>query len=170
MAIAVLRDVHGIMHPALLVGDGLQWTAQGTAAREMRAASAAVYPVDHDHLDRLIDEALVPLFGHVPRRDLRRIFPRSAGSTTVFIRTNEHSPMIWLFAEIELEIDDWELLLRAVNGLNHDSQLIKFTASAGDGDRQRGTRGVAVRREALDLRAVAHVRGRRGDHVGRAHG
>ena len=131
VAITVLRDVHGIMHPALLVCDGFQWATQGTAAREMRAASAAVYPVDHDHLDRLIDEALVPLFGHVPRRDCDGDIPVVAGSTTVFIRTNEHSPMIWLFAEIEFEIDDWELLLRAVNDLNHDTQLIKFTASEG---------------------------------------
>lgn len=122
LAIAAFRDVHGVPHPAFLRSNDFSWQGpEGQLPVEVDPAVAvAVYPETGAHLDNLIDQALMPVLGWVPERDVDGDLPWAAGSTIVYVRTAWPAPVIRLFAVLVVDVHDEELALREMNELRHE--------------------------------------------------
>ncbi|MBO0846491.1 MAG: hypothetical protein J2P22_13860 [Nocardioides sp.] len=128
MMVRALREVFGVVHPAFLVAPFL---GPGVETSERNADTSppeplAVEPEDKTDLDRLVDAALTPFFGHVPSRDDDGDIPVSSGSAIVFVRVLETRPMIHLFAELAVEVTEPERATYEVGVLNRDWPYAKF--------------------------------------------
>jgi len=128
VAVSALRVAFGVVHPAFLLSDDFAWKTDSNlpTPEGLFAAPAAIYPVDREHLDLLIDQAITPMIGHAPHRDADGDIPFSVGSAVVFVRTQERTPLIRLFAEMVVEISDIEAALHEVDTLNREIDVLKF--------------------------------------------
>jgi hypothetical protein len=129
VVVAAFRDAYGVVHPAFLISDDVEWGSDKClpAAYSMGDARAATYPVDRDHLDQLIDQALTPMLGHTPERDSDGDVPLRAGSAVVFVRSHGRTPLIRLFAEMVVEIADTDAAVHEVDALNREIEGVKFS-------------------------------------------
>jgi hypothetical protein len=129
MTVRALRDVFGVVHPALLSGDVV-----GAAPREGAAAEraqgeeeAAIFPQGgHEELTALVDAALTPYFGHPPVHDDDGDIPVYLGSTALFVRVCQAVPVIELFACVATGVQDTARATFEVNVLNRDVRHVKF--------------------------------------------
>lgn len=130
MAVSALREVFGVAHPAFLAGD----LDEGRVHDHEFAATAspidelvAVMPHDREHLDQLVEQALVPVFGAVPIRDGDGDIPVSSGSARVFVHTLPAAPLIRIWAELVVQIADLQRARFETEVLNRDRPFAKFT-------------------------------------------
>ena len=86
----------------------------------------AVTPTCRAHLDQLIDQALVPIFGRVPIRDEDGDIPVTSGTAVVFVRTQPHGPVIKIWAEVAVEIGHLDRAKFEIEVLNRDHPFVKF--------------------------------------------
>ena len=121
------------MHPAFLLSDDFTWEmdSQLPTADAMPEAPAAIHPVNQEHLDLLVDQALTPMLGHAPQRDSDGDIPFRSGSAVVFVRSQGRTFLIRLFAEMVVEISDVDTAVREVDVLNREIEGVKF-ALQGD--------------------------------------
>lgn len=129
VAVSALRVAFGVVHPAFLHSRAFQWETQSHLPSPdalPTANAAAVRPVDREHLDLLVEQALTALLGHTPERDSDGDFPIAAGSGVVFVRSQVHSPSVWLFANMVVAIEDTDAALLEVDALNHGDGGVKF--------------------------------------------
>ncbi|ADU49600.1 T3SS (YopN, CesT) and YbjN peptide-binding chaperone 1 [Intrasporangium calvum] len=130
VAVSALRVAFRLVHPAFLTSEDFTWETGSrpplvtTAAHE---TELAVKPVNRDDLDRLVDEALTPMIRHVPVRDSDGDIPFRAGSCVVFVRTNDESPVILVFAEMVVAIRDLDAAVRELDVLNRQISGVKFS-------------------------------------------
>ena len=139
MAVAALRDVFGVPHPAFLQADGLEVPA-GTQRYVEHPADPAVLaaaddvlatrPDGRDELVALVDDALAPVFGHAPHHDDDGDIPVTAGSATVFVRVRDDMPVVEIFCRVVHGIEDHAAALFEVNELNNEHRLISFAVVA----------------------------------------
>ncbi|MDP9444868.1 MAG: hypothetical protein M3P83_11205 [Actinomycetota bacterium] len=137
MAVAAFRDVWGVPHPAFLTGD-LDHEATGSGASSGAPAAGAscsvpgdggavgVMPESPDHLRRLVDQALVPVLGEVPRHDDEGDISIRCGSTVVFVRVHEEAPLVELFAVLVYGVPDVARADAQIARLNRDRPLYRF--------------------------------------------
>lgn len=142
MAVAALRDVFGVPHPAFLLADGLE-VQPGTGryvertAHEADIASVpddeplAVHPADRDELVALVDSALTPVFGHAPQHDEDGDIPVIADNAVVYVRVRQDMPVVEIFCRVVRDVADHDAALFEVNELNNEHPLISF-AVVGD--------------------------------------
>lgn len=135
MAVKAFRDVFGVAHPVFLSSDHL---AQDESAPDLGVPMSdlssgfdpeepiAVVPRDREHLQSLIDDALTPFFGHVPEHDEDDDIPVVCGSSLVFVRVLEETPVIKMFASLVCDVTDLERAAFEVTVLNRDTRFIKF--------------------------------------------
>jgi len=129
MAVTALYEVFGVTHPAFLVGD--VWIGEDpdlpyADTVELPDEPLAITPVGREHLDQLVDQALVPLLGQVPNRDDDGDIPIVSGTAVVFVRTLPHAPLIRIWAEVAVEVSDPERARFEVEVLNRDRPFAKF--------------------------------------------
>ncbi|MCE5291719.1 MAG: YbjN domain-containing protein [Nocardiaceae bacterium] len=130
LVVDALRRAYVVVHPSFLI-TSVDWHV-ARHLPEARASVEVVRPGGKVHLDELIEEVLRPMLGHRPIRDFDGDFRYPEGSAVVFIQTRRHSPLIRLFAQMVLGVQDHDAALRAVNDLNREILGITFTL---DGDK-----------------------------------
>lgn len=135
MTVRALRDVFGVAHPAFLTSDELaindvpasRDVADPVAGTEAHPDEPlAIMPTDREHLLSLVDDALVPVFGHVPEHDEDDDVPVVNGSGLVWVRVLEDVPVVQLFSALVCDVADLERAAFEVAVLNRDVRLIKF--------------------------------------------
>ena len=136
MAVRALRDVFGVAHPVFLSTDNLAEDDEpapslGVPASQSSAEldpdeATAVVARDREHLQELVDEALIPFFGYVPDHDEDDDIPVVAGSVLIFVRVLKSYPAIQMFSELVCQVTDLERAAFEVAVLNRDVQFIKF--------------------------------------------
>ena len=132
MAVAALRDVLGVPHPAFL-----SWPAAGRAAEAEvdagRAGAAegadeplAVMPESPEHLRTLAAAALRTPDGPEVGFDEDGDIPLPRGSALVYVRVSDTVPMIEVFSYVVQGALDAERAAFEVAVLNRDTSLVKF--------------------------------------------
>jgi hypothetical protein len=128
MAVKVLREVFGVPHPSFLAADGLGQDPElpPAPAEEQPPEPLAVMPESAEHLRDLVDAALSPLFEAPPERDADGDVPVPWGSSLVFVRVDEESPVVELFSVVVEAVVDLERAAFEVAVLNRDLRFLKF--------------------------------------------
>jgi hypothetical protein len=128
MAVKALREVFGVAHPAFLAADGLGQDPEvpGPPAEERPPEPLAVMPESAEHLRDLVDAALTPLFESAPERDSDGDIPVPWGSSLVFVRVDEETPVVELFSVVVDAVADLERAAFEVGVLNRDLRFMKF--------------------------------------------
>ena len=129
MAVTALYEVFGVTHPAFLGGDvriGDDPTLPKADTVEVPEEPLATAPAGREHLDQLVDQALVPFLGQVPNRDDDGDIPVVSGTAVVFVRTLPHAPLISIWAEVAVEVSDPDRAKFEVAVLNRDRPFAKF--------------------------------------------
>jgi hypothetical protein len=128
MAVKALREVFGVAHPAFLGADGLGQDPEvsGPPAEEQPPEQLAVMPESAEHLRDLVDAALTPLFESAPERDSDGDIPVPWGSSLVFVRVDEETPVVELFSVVVDAVADLERAAFEVGVLNRDLRFMKF--------------------------------------------
>jgi len=129
MAVTALREVFGVTHPAFLVGDvGIRADPDLLCADtvELPDEPLATTPDGREHLDQLVDQALVPFLGQVPKRDDGGDIPVVSGTAVVFVRTLPQARLIRIWAEVAVEVSDLDHAKFEVEVLNRDHPFAKF--------------------------------------------
>ena len=136
MTVRALREVFGVAHPVFLsahnlADDGEPASSLGVPASQPSSEDDPDEPIavvarDREHLQELVDEALIPFFGHTPAHDEDDDVPVVAGSALVFVRVLKSYPAIQMFSELVSDVTDLERAAFEVAVLNRDVQFIKF--------------------------------------------
>ncbi len=133
MATRALREVFGVPHPALLVGDvadEVPAPAPEGAAAERTDEPIATFPHGgHEELSAMVDRALTPYFGHEPRHDSDGDIPVTAGQSVFFVRVAEEVPVVELFGCVATDVTDPDAARREVEILNRDVRFARFRVS-----------------------------------------
>jgi hypothetical protein len=132
LMVRALREVFGVVHPAFLAApfaSADRPPAEGSAQPASWDATPALDPVDRDHLDQLVDDALTPVFGRVPSRDGDGDIAVTSGSAVVYVRVLESRPMVHLFAELAVGVTELDRARFEVSVLNRDWTFVKFVLS-----------------------------------------
>jgi hypothetical protein len=129
MAITALREVFGVIHPAFLVGD--VWIGEDPDLPYADPVEPPQEPLattsdDREHLDQLVDQALLPQLGQVPNRDDDGDICVVSGTAVVFVRTLPHAPVIMIWAEVVVEVCDLDRARFEVEVLNRERPFAKF--------------------------------------------
>ncbi|MDC5696553.1 YbjN domain-containing protein [Intrasporangium calvum] len=129
VAVAVLRDVFDVVHPAFLASDGFSWEhgPRPEPAAPGPETEGPVQPVNRAHLDHLVDAALARMIGHTPARDSDGDIPFPSGTAVVFVSTSPASPVVRVFAEMVVEIRDLDAAVREIEVLNREIFGVKFS-------------------------------------------
>lgn len=129
MTVSALREVFGVPHPAFLVSDvGIDEDPDLPSVDTDAQADEplAVMPDGLEHLDQLVDQALVPFLGQVPKRDPDGDIPIICGTAVVFVQVLPHAPIIRIWAELVVQITDLDRARFEVAVLNRDRPFAKF--------------------------------------------
>lgn len=135
LVVPALRDVYGVPHPAFLTGDALVdareeesgYETAGPDEADGVAGEPAVYPVHgREHLQRLVDEALTPFFGHPPDHDADGDIPVAADDVTAYVSVLPDRPVVRVFACLAARVRDAGRADFEVGVLNRDVPLLKF--------------------------------------------
>ncbi|MDQ4006771.1 MAG: hypothetical protein M3211_01585 [Actinomycetota bacterium] len=131
MAVAALRDVFGVPHPAFL-----SWPAP--AAGDVSAGDddpvgtdrsdepLAVMPESADHLRTLAAAALTPPDGPAIEFDDEGDIPLPIGSALLWVRVHETAPVVELFSFVVRGAFDRQRAAFEVGVLNRDTRMVKF--------------------------------------------
>ncbi len=133
MTVLALREVFGVIHPALLVARGSLGAepvlgiavAVEQSSRE-REEELATVPESPAHLQELVDTALKPVFGHLPSKDADGDIPVTVDSSVVYVRVDDTEPTVELFGIVVDGVRDLGAAAREVAILNRDSRFAKF--------------------------------------------
>jgi hypothetical protein len=128
MAVEAMREGFRILHPSYLCSDDVDWASEPfpPTPAEPDQDATATFPDNREELDRLIEHTLSHLLDEVPDRDGDGDIPIRTGRTVLFVRTQEGSPMIRLFALMAKEVADRDSALREVDRLNRAVDGVKF--------------------------------------------
>jgi hypothetical protein len=129
MAVAALRDVFGVPHPAFLDWPPAEERPPGEACTgdaDCSADALAVMPESHEHLRELVRAALTPSGGPVLEYDDDGDIPFPLGSALLFVRVVEGAPVVEAFAFVVRGDLDRERAANEVAVLNRDTRMVKF--------------------------------------------
>lgn len=131
LAVEVLREGYGVLHPAFLSAPGLVAEPPVPLPSEPGGdgpGGGAVLPRSHDELVRLVDAALGEMTD-VVEHDGDGDVPFRAGMSVVFVRVLEDRPAVELFAELVTDPTRPERLPVELAILNRSHDLAKFTVT-----------------------------------------
>jgi hypothetical protein len=130
MAVAALRDVFGVPHPAFLswpAADAVDVSAgDDSASADRPDEPLAVMPESADHLRTLAAAALTPPGGPAIEFDEEGDIPLPMGSALVWVRVHETAPVVELFSSVVRGAFDRERAAFEVAVLNRDTRMVKF--------------------------------------------
>jgi len=140
LAVAALREVYGIPHPAFLAPDQLAEILTPPPPAEPSAAGlpaagvaglpdrelTATLPLSRDHLDELVLDELVGQFGHAPVRDEAGDFGIRVGSTMVFVRSSGDGREVLVFAPVVHDVEGRSRAMEVLSDLNTETRFVRF--------------------------------------------
>jgi hypothetical protein len=149
MAARALREVFGCAHPAFLDADELLDAYQGVqpvqqvpavapvpevaaAADEEEAEASeladepATFPTDHEHLQKLIDQALEAMFERPLTHDRDGDVRVVTGKSVIFVQVVDDRPAVDLYAEVVSDVRDLERAAEEVALLNGGRSSMRF--------------------------------------------
>nr|NLI51242.1 YbjN domain-containing protein [Propionibacterium sp.] len=144
LAVAALREVYGIPHPAFLAPDQLAEILTPPAPAELPVAApdaglpalgvagipdwalTAILPVSREHLDQLVLAELVAEFGHAPVRDEAGDFGIRVGSTMVFVRSSGDGREVLVFAPVVHDVEGRSRAMEVLSDLNTETRFVRF--------------------------------------------
>lgn len=132
-AVAVLREVFGVTHPALLAPDQLAEILVPPPVAELPpptsygpAALEALVPASRADLEAAIGRELTALWGHEAVRDDAGDFAIRVGTTMVFVRASRDAQEIIVFAALVHEVEGRSRAMEVINDLNSDARYVRF--------------------------------------------
>lgn len=135
MAVAALRRVFGVAHPAFLettdaeAGRVLGLTAPAEKVPECdkeRGEVVVPIPKDHEDLCALVDEALGAFLDVELMHDEDGDVPLPHGDHVVYVRVLEKDPVVAIFATIVLDVEDIDAARREAGILNRTHGITRF--------------------------------------------
>ncbi len=133
MAVAALRDVFGVPHPAFLDWPEPPPTSGTDGSGELEGPGTwpadeplAVMPESADHLRELVAAALTPPGGPAIELDEDGDIPLPTGSALLFVRVNDEAPVVEMFSFVVRGALDKERAAFEVAVLNRDTRMVKF--------------------------------------------
>jgi hypothetical protein len=130
MAVAALRDVFGVAHPAFLDWPPTEEESPGAQActgdEDRSAEPLAMMPESHEHLRELVRAALTPSGCPALEYDEDGDIPLPMGSALLFVRVVEEAPVVEAFAFVVRGDLDRERAAYEVAVLNRDTRMLKF--------------------------------------------
>jgi hypothetical protein len=133
MAVRVLREVFGVVHPAFLRADGLEddpslaVPAERDGTPPVADEQIATMPRDGDELQAMVDDALTPYFGHPPKKDADGDIPVVTDTTVVYVRVLAEAPIVHLFCRVVREVADVDAARFETGVLNRDGRFVRFS-------------------------------------------
>lgn len=132
LAVATLRDVFGVQHPAFLAPDQLAEILtprpepiEGESEFDAEDVVATI-PVNAEHLLDMVETELAEMFGHLPLRDHEGDLAIRVGSTMLFIRISPDGREVVLFATVVHDVEGRSRATEVLNDLNADARMVKF--------------------------------------------
>ncbi|KAA0022467.1 T3SS (YopN, CesT) and YbjN peptide-binding chaperone 1 [Antrihabitans cavernicola] len=110
--VQVLRQVWNVAHPSFLAASttGGKTTPAfdftPAPARPVPDLGSAVDPIDHEHLQALVDATIGALLGHAPIKDREGDIPLHLDNLTLFVSVLESEPAVEVVAPLISNIDD----------------------------------------------------------------
>jgi hypothetical protein len=137
MAVAALRKVFGVPHPAFLSWssdddaededtDDAGDTDDNTSGGDSPLGPLAVVPESAEHLRTLVLAALAVSGGPAIEPDEDGDIPLPMGSAVLYVRVHEHVPVVEVFAVVVHGVDDRGRAAVEVAILNRDVPMVKF--------------------------------------------
>jgi hypothetical protein len=128
MAVAALREVFEVAHPASLTGDVTMDESEPQYGDGgcVECGPLAVVPTGRDNLDELIDEALTRVLGYLPERDEDGDVAVTCGTSVVFVSTLPSAAAIRVWAVLAWQVGDLDRARFEVEVLNRDHPLTRF--------------------------------------------
>ncbi len=135
LAVAALREVYGIPHPAFLAPDQLAEILTPPPPPELpppgrvepaEGEVVAIPPTSREHLDQLVLDELVKLFGHAPVRDEAGDFGIRVGSTMVFVRSSGDGREVLVFAPVVHDLEGRSRAMEVLSDLNTETRFVRF--------------------------------------------
>jgi hypothetical protein len=132
MTVRSLREVYGCAHPSFLWAEGLEedsdqtFGGPETSVVDPGPEPVAVDPVDDEHLQGLVDDAMSVMLGDGMRHDDDGDIPVARGRSVVFVRLAEDRPAVDLYAEVVCDALDVDRLPLEVEVLNRTSEFGSF--------------------------------------------
>ena len=180
-AVAALRDVHGVPHPAFLAPDQLSDILTPAPVRELPPPDAvdpeeatAVLPTSRDNLEALLEAHLTRQLGHPPFRDLDGDFGLRVGSTMVFVRASQDAREVLVFSALVHDVEGRQRAMEVLSDLNTDARFVRFllirdrvfvslsifAAPFVPAHLRQALRAVSVIGDSIDNELAAKLRGR----------
>jgi type III secretion system-like peptide-binding chaperone/Chap domain-containing protein len=130
-----LKDSYGVMHPAFLsvVGESYEVSAGAEPGKssdsvsfDERPVEQLTEPVDASDLLELAFAAITHGLGREPDRDVDGDLVVESGTTRIFVRVLEQTPVIQLFSRLVHDISNPQSAPAVVTMLNNDHPFVKF--------------------------------------------
>jgi len=134
-AVAALRDVYGVPHPAFLAPDQLAEILTPAPARELphepapefaAAELSCTLPASREQLLGLVGAHLAGLLGHLPVQDADGDFGVRVGSTMVFVRATTDAAEVLVFAPLVHDVEGRSRAMEVLSDLNTDARFVRF--------------------------------------------
>lgn len=126
IAVAALRDVFGVIHPAFVHSDQLHNGSGGSDGDDELEYVITPFPSSRAHLVQLVDEALEPVFGQPPIHDDDEDIPVIGDEVVAYVRVHHHAPIVEIFGAMATNVTAMEAATFEVAVLNRDSAFVRY--------------------------------------------
>ena len=131
-AVAVLRDVFQVRHPAFLAPDQLAEVLAPAASRELPRDSfltedlQALVPTSGAHLEALVRAELGQVLGYEPLTDSDGDLAIRVGSAMVFVRCTPDAHEVIVFSPVVHEVEGRSRAMEVLSDLNAEARYVRF--------------------------------------------
>ena len=132
-AVAVLREIYQVPHPAFLAPDQLAEILTPPSARELPVATpiaeadlTVVRAGSFAELDRLVGDDLAAVLGYPPMRDQDGDYAIRVGSTMVFVRPVSDAQEVLVFAAVVHDVEGRSRAMEVLTDLNAEARFVRF--------------------------------------------
>jgi len=131
-AVAVLRDVFQVRHPAFLAPDQLAEVLAPAPSRELPRDPflaedlQALVPTSGPHLEALVRAELGQILGYEPLTDTDGDFAIRVGSAMVFVRCTPDAHEVIVFSPVVHELEGRSRAMEVLSDLNAEARYVRF--------------------------------------------
>ncbi|MGC4155145.1 MAG: hypothetical protein QM628_19170 [Propionicimonas sp.] len=129
-AVAVLRDVFGVRHPAFLAADQLAEVLAPPTPREVAQFHhedlQAVVPASLSELGAMVRAELGQVLGYEPLTDADGDFAIRVGSAMVFVRCTPDAREVLLFSPLVHDLEGRGRAMEVLSDLNTQARYVRF--------------------------------------------
>jgi hypothetical protein len=131
-AVAVLRGVFQVRHPAFLAPDQLAEVLAPAPSRELPRDTflaedlQALVPTSGAHLEALVRAELAQILGYEPLTDTDGDFAIRVGSAMVFVRCTPDAHEVIVFSPVVHELEGRSRAMEVLSDLNAEARYVRF--------------------------------------------